>query len=175
MESCLQNPEQTIRTAGHVLRPDQLPRNIPTDHEPHVQRNEDAVPKRIIRLHGRYPSGHQRQPSVTLTDRPPSAGQTRGRILLPPTLQMRVRKGKNRLLGGRHQPRKDPHQPYQSRGVETMATQARNPQTSTINPGDPWIPTTLHSGFRPHRPTTHQPPKEGNHLSMDGRTHPSRQ
>ncbi len=36
MESRLQNPERAIRTTGHVLRTDQLPRNLPTNDEPNV-------------------------------------------------------------------------------------------------------------------------------------------
>src|SRR6266403_129155 len=54
-----------------------------------------------------------------------------------------------------------------------MATKARNPQTSTIHPRNPRVPETLHPRIRPHRPTTHQPSKKGNCLSVDGRTHSS--
>ncbi len=131
------------------------------------------IPKRTIRLHGRHPRCHRQRPDMTPTNRPPSTGQARGRILLPPTRQMRIRERKNRLPRSRHQLQENPHQPYQSRRPETMATKAGNPQTSTINTRNPRIPKTLHPGLRPHRPTIDQPLKEGDHLPMDKRTHPS--
>src|SRR6266481_2708194 len=74
---------------------------------------------------------------------------------------MQVRKRKDRLPRSRHQPRTNPHRPRQSRRLETMATKTNDPQTSTIHPGNPRIPKTLHPRIRPHRPTTHQPPKKG--------------
>src|SRR6266403_945353 len=45
MESRLQNPDRTVRTTSHVLRADQLPRHLPTNDEPDVQRNENAIPE----------------------------------------------------------------------------------------------------------------------------------
>src|SRR6266404_570638 len=138
MEGRLQNPDRTVRTTSHVLWADQLTRHLPTNNEPDVQRNKDAVPERTIRLHGRHPRRYQRRSNATPTDRPPSTRQTRGRILLPPTHQVRIRKGKNRLLRGRYQPRTNSHRPYQSRGPETMATKVGDPQTSTIHLRDPW-------------------------------------
>src|SRR6266403_3051359 len=54
-----------------------------------------------------------------------------------------------------------------------MATKTRNPQTSTIHPGDPRIPETLHPRVCPHRSTTHQPPEKGSRLPMDRRAYPS--
>ena len=44
MEGHLQNPERTVRTMSYVLWTNQLPHDLPTNHEPHVQRNEDAIP-----------------------------------------------------------------------------------------------------------------------------------
>src|SRR6266436_5304646 len=46
---------------GNVLRTNQLPRHFPMNYEPHVQRDEDAIPNRTVRLHGRYPHHHRRQ------------------------------------------------------------------------------------------------------------------
>src|SRR6266403_3223522 len=54
-----------------------------------------------------------------------------------------------------------------------MATKTRNPQTSTIHPGNPRIPEALHPRVCPHRPTAHQPPEKGSRLPMDGRAYPS--
>src|SRR6266446_924196 len=141
--------------------------------EPNVQGNEDAIPERTIRLHGRYSHRYRRRSDETPINRPPGIRQIRGRILLPPTRQMRIRKRENRLPRSRYQPRMNPHRPHQSRGPETMATKTGNPQTSPINAGDPRIPEALHPGLRPHSPTAHQPPKEGSHLPMDGLAHPS--
>ena len=109
MEGCLQNPDRVIRTTSYVLRTNQLPRHLPTNYEPNVQRNEDAIPERTIRLHGRHSHRHGRRSDATPNNRPPSIGQTRRRILLPPTRQMRIRKRKNRLSRSRHQPRTNPH------------------------------------------------------------------
>src|SRR6266446_6739155 len=173
MESRFQNPKGTVRTTSNVLRTNQLPRHLPTNHEPNVQRNEDAIPERIIRLHGRYPHRYKRRPNPTPNDRPPGVGQIRGRILLPPTRQMRIRERKNRLFRGRHQPRTNPHRPHQSRRPETMATKTRNPEASTVHLRNPRIPETLHPRICPHRPTTHQPPEKGGRLPVDGRTYPS--
>src|SRR6266478_3750470 len=86
---------------------------------------------------------------------------------------MRVREGKGRLPGSRHQQRANPHRPRQSRRSETVATETRNPQTSAIDVGNPRIPKTFHPGLCPHRPTSHQPFEERDQLPMDGRIHPS--
>src|SRR6266478_3396265 len=53
-----------------------------------------------------------------------------------------------------------------------MATKTRNPQTSTVHPGNPRIPETLHPGVCPYRPTTHQPFEKGSYLPVDGRAYP---
>src|SRR6266478_3830717 len=55
-----------------------------------------------------------------------------------------------------------------------MAAKTGDPQTSTIDPGDPRIPETLHPRLCPHCPTTHEPPKKGDYLPVDGFAHPGR-
>src|SRR6266436_676707 len=97
MEGRLQDPSRTIRTAGYVLRTDQLPRHLPTNDEPNVQGDEDAIPERTVHLYGRYSHCHHRRPNATPTNRPPSTRQVGRRILLPPTHQMRIRKRESRL------------------------------------------------------------------------------
>src|SRR6266436_696860 len=46
---------------GNVLRTNQLARHFPLNYEPHVQRDEDVILNRTVRLHGRYLHHRQRQ------------------------------------------------------------------------------------------------------------------
>ena len=174
MESRVQNPKGTVRTMSNVLRTNQLPCHLPTNHESHVQRNEDALPNGTIRLHGQYPYRHEQRLNTPPRNRPPSPRQTRREILLPLTHQMQVRKRKGQLPGSRHQLRKDPYRPHQSRRAEELATEARHPETSTINARDTRLPKTIHPGLRPHCTTAHQPPEKGDNLPMDKHTQQSR-
>src|SRR6266436_5451670 len=167
MESRLQNPEETVRTTSNVLRTDQLPRHLPTNHEPDVQRNEDAIPNGTIRLYGRHPHCNNRRPDAPPTNCPPSPGQTRGRILLPLTRQMRIRERKDRLPKSHHQSRKDPYRPPQSRRTEELATETQYPKTSTINTRNFRLPKTIYPRVCSHRATTHQSPEKGDELPMD--------
>src|SRR6266446_4025055 len=155
MESCLQNPKRVIQTTSDVLWTNQLPRHLPTNHEPHVQRNENAIPNGTVHLHGRYPRRHRQQPNTPPTNHPPSPRQAGERVLLPPTRQMQVRERKSRLPRSHHQPRKNPHRPPQSRRTKELATKTQHPKASTINTRDTGLPKTVHPRIRPHRTTTY--------------------
>ncbi len=131
------------------------------------------IPNRTVRLHGRHPHCHQRQPNAPPTNHPPGPGQIRRRILLPLTHQMRVQERKGRLPRSHHQPRKDSYRSPQSRRTKELATKTQYLKASTIDARNTGLPKTIHPGVRSHCTTTHQPPEERSKLPMDRHTQQS--
>ena len=94
MESCIPNPRRIVRAYSNVLRPHQLPCDIPNDDEYNIPQR--SSPRMALSLHGRHCHPHKATtrritpttPHPTLKINSPRPQQTRKRRPLPQIRKM---------------------------------------------------------------------------------------